>query len=276
MIHQRPLSFTDDSISVTHTYEQPKTSKPLPLFTFGLESASNLLKLRRIQSVPYQQLFQSNPLPMQATWPIMCEAIHKMAQWYSSLPDQVNHALRHHARCEILYSNILMLTPPNWVESLPAYGKFLVLQYALEYSDSICSATSDITKGLDIYTSHDLLRASFVAQRFATLLEIDYQLLFSTSVPSLPPATQGSVAPPDITLSWPSLNLPSLPNSNFSGQLTRINRSLERFGVAIEYFNSNFGYTDPLYDHQTSSSNLKQTLEKWTRNSAQNSSILLS
>ena len=274
MVHQRPLSFTDDSTNVTHIDELPKTNKPQAVFTSGLEPATNLVKLRRIQSASYQRLFQSESLPMRATWPIMCKAIHEMAHWYSSVLNQVSQVLRNHARCEILYSNILMLTPPNWVDSLPAYGKFLVLQYALEYSSSIYSAISDMSRGFGFYTSHDLLRASFVAQRFVSLLRIDYKLFFSTSGPPPPPATLGSVAPPTLTISWPSLKSPTFAKANVSGQLTRIYDSLERFETFIAHLSSKYGYTDPLHDHRVNSSSLKQTLENWTRSSEQGSSIL--
>ena len=267
MINQRPLSFTDDSTEVTHMDERPRTSKPQRMFTFGLEPATSLVKLRRIQSTSYQKLFQSKPFTVQTTWPIMCEAIHEMGQWYSSSLTNVSQALRIHSRCEILYSNVLMLTPPNWLDNLPTYGKALVLQYALEYSDSIHSAINDVSEGFGFYTSHDLLRASFVAQRFVTLLMRDYELFLSAFVPSLSPAAPGSVASPDVAVSGPSLSLPPLSKNSNSGQLARIYESLERFETAIDYFCLKYGYTDSLHEYQMSSRSLKQNLEEWTRSS---------
>ena len=263
MVNQRAFSFTDDSTNVARTNELPIPRKSQSPFSLGLEPAINLVKLRRIQSSSYQKIFQSERLPINNTWPIMCEAIHDMDQWYSSLQAQVNQALRHHAHCEVLYSNILMLTPPNWMDELPKQGRFLVFQYAQEYADNIYSSINRVSERFGFYTSHDLLRASFVAQRFVTLLQMDYRLLISGSVQSLPPAASEMVRPLGVTTSRAFLDLPSRSDNDISGLLLRVHDCLGHFEMAIRYFGLKYGYTDPLHEYQMNSSSLKQTLKSW-------------
>ena len=256
MVNQRTFSFTDDSTDINlYADTLPNSLESRSPFSLGSEPAANLVRLRRIQSSSYQKIFQSERLPAHALWPIICEAIRDMEQWYLSL--QVNQALRHHAHFEILFSNILMLTPPNWVDEMPEQGKFLLFRYAKAYADQIYSSIKNGAEIVGLYSSHDLLRASFVAQRVVNLLQSHYPLLISASVPSLSPAAPEVVATPSVETDWAVPNLHQPLSSNISEQLLHIYDCLRHLEVAIQYFGSKYGYTDPLNEFQMESNKLK-------------------
>ena len=267
MVNQRAFSFTDDSTDIaSRALTLPDPLQSRSPFSLGFEPATNLVRLRRIQSPAYQKIFQSERRPIHALWPIICEAIRDMEQWYLSL--QVNQALRHRAHCEILFSNILMLTPLNWIDELPEQGKFLVFRYAKEYADQIYSSIKDGSEFVGFYTSHDLLRASFVAQRFVNLLQSHYPLLISASVPSLSSAAPEVVAPPSVETGWTGPNLHE-SSGNISEQLLRIYDCLGHLEIAIRYFGSRYGYTDPLNEYKMDLNKLKQTLSNWAGNTGE-------
>ena len=260
MVNQRAFSFTDDSIDITtNVDEQQRLRRSQSPFSLNLQPAVELVKLRRIQSCSYQKIFQSERLPLNANWPIMCKAVHDMEQWFSSLQARVNQALLHHAHCEVLFSNILMLTPSNWIEELPSHAKFLIFQYAHEYADNILSSINTVSEVFGFYTSHDLLRASFVAQRFISLMQIDHRLLISSQLSTTPK----TAAYPGVTMAWTSPDTLSRSDKDSLERLIRVFDCLKHFETAIEYFGLKYGYTDPLSEYQTECSSLKHKLTSW-------------
>ena len=261
MVNQRAFSFTDDSINVnTHRDDLQGTPPSHALFTRSLAPAIQLVKLRQIQSCAYQKIFQGERLPIQTLYTTIHDAIQTMEKWYSSLQPQISQAMRHHAYCEVLFSNVLMLTPPTWVDELPEQGRILVFQYAQEYAERLNHSINDGQENVGFYTSHDLLRVSFVAQRFVILLEKDYTLLIPGLVPSQPSRAQDLGTPP---VAATGLNLPSQvidADSDSDKKLRRTYDCLEYYERAIGYFGSKYGYGGPLHEYRKSCNSLRQTL----------------
>lgn len=270
MVNQRAFSFTDDSINVnTYLVDLQGAPPSQALFTRSLEPAIQLVKLRQFQSCAYQKIFQGERLPIHALYNTIYDAIQDMEKWYSNLKPQISQAMRHHAYCEVLFSNVLMLTPPNWVDELPEQGRILVFQYAQEYAERLNHSINDGQGNVGFYTSHDLLRVSFVAQRFLVLLEKDYTLLIPGLVLSQPPRAQDLDIHPVAETGWSLPSHGSDADSDSDKKLRRTYDCLEYYERAIGYFGSKYGYEGPLHEYRKGCSSLRHTLGDSRRPSTQ-------
>ena len=260
MAYRRPFSFTDDSININDLDERLKPNNTPSLFSASLKPAEDLVQLRRIQSAAYQKLFQSISLSTQTAWPIMHAAVHEMGHWYSLTSSQEDQIFRNYYRFEVLYGIFLVMTPAYGYDLSP-YGRILQLQYAMEIADSIQSAIGLLHWRDGLYTSHDIQRISFVAQRFLELITSNHKIMFSSLRTMIPTTTVDSASSSESGRSWPLLSSPLFQNQDASGRLNRIYRSLDVFEMALKHFCSTYGYPEPLHEYQISVSALKSTLQ---------------
>lgn len=181
-----------------------------------------------------------------------------MHRFCSELPDQIKNPIKKLLRCEALYSSILILSPPDLDDDLTDYGKYLILEYAVEYADLMSSVGSDAEQ-FAFYTSYDMLRASFVVKRLLALLLSDFALFFGNSVSRPPP------------LAPTSSGAPVLPHRTTGEMLSRAYKCLKLCDKTLEYLELRFGYTDPLKEFRVQSSDVRHLLqanyEKWNRSS---------
>lgn len=252
MVHLRAFSFTDDSTNVLAPRERSTSSTSKSLFLYSLEPSAQLAALRRLQSTSYQQLFQASRLDMGLaqvqTWHLISDSLHNQHQWVRNLSAQTKTSLKNYFRCEVLYSSILVLSPPGWTETMPVYGRFLIFEYATEYAELMLSILKDL-ENFVFYTSHDLLRVSLIAERFVTVVNSNYNLLFSGVEPALPSGFSFSFAPP------------AIPNRGVSSLLKRAYACLKLLEETLEYLGIKYGYADPLDEFRNSSGGLKLTLQ---------------
>ena len=256
LVHIRAFSFTDDSASITHSRQRvgpPDTSR---VFAHDLNPATYLSHLRHIESDAYQKLFQSGRPALDEPWPTISSSVEDMHKFCSELPNQIKSPIRKLLRCEALYSSILILSPPDLDDDLTDYGKYLIFEYAVEYADLMSSIGSDAEQ-FAFYTSHDMLRASFIVKRFLALLLSDFTLFFGSSISGPPPQA------------LTSSGAPVLQHRTVGEMLSRAYKCLNLYDKILEYLELRFGYTDPLKEFRVQSSSVRQLLkssyDKWNR-----------
>lgn len=257
LVHIRAFSFTDDSASVTHPRQRVGSPDTGLVFLHDLNPAIHLSHLRQIESHAYQKLFQSRRPALEEPWPIISSSIEDMHIFCSKLPDQIKNPIKKLLRCEALYSSILILSPPDLDDDLTDYGKFLIFEYAVEYADLMPSVGSDAEQ-FAFYTSHDMLRASFIVKRLLALLLSDFALFFGSSVSRPPPQAPTSSG------------APVLQQRTIGEMLSRAYNCLNLCDKILEYLGLRFGYADPLKEFRVQSSDVRQLLkasyDKWNRN----------
>ena len=259
MVYSRGFSFTDGSGHVIAPKLREGSAATNPLFPYALDPAIQLGHLRRIQSEAYQKLFQSNRPALEDTWPIMATSIQNMHRWWVDLPDVIVHSMKQLLRCDVLFSSILILSPTGLEGTLSGYGKILIFEYAFEYAEIMSSISQDQGR-VSFYTSHDLLRTSYVADRFLDLLLKDSALLFSGLVPVVPPK---SPARSDV---------PGISGCGVGEMVNRSRRCLNLLERVFEWLGPRFGLPAHLNEFRGKSRSVRQSLEAGYTNSNTNAS----
>lgn len=256
LVHIRAFSFTDDSASVTRPRQRVGSPDTSRVFAHDLNPATCLRHLRQIESDAYQKLFQSSSPALEEPWPIISSSIEDMHKFCSELPNQIKSPIRKLLRCEALYSSVLILSPPDLDDDLTDYGKYLIFEYAVEYADLMSSIGND-SEQFAFYTSHDMLRASFIVKRFLALLLSDFNLFFGSN---------SSRPPPQALV---SSGAPVLQHRTIRERLSKAHNCLHLYDKTLEYLELRFGYTDPLKEFRVRSSTVRQLLkssyENWSR-----------
>lgn len=186
----------------------------------------------------------------------MSRALSDMHQWTKDLPDHIQKPHRKIFLSDVLYSSILILSPPNLVGKLCDYGKFLIFEYTAEYAESMVSISGD-QEHFTSLTYHDKLRASFVAQRLVCAILNDSTLLFGGIVPKAPP---DSIPP-----SGPS----TIPARTVGEMVHKAHRCLDQLERTLEFLEPRYGNAESLSECKAQSSDMRHTLkaihDSWSR-----------
>ena len=256
LVHTRAFSFTDDSASITPPRQRVGSLDTNRVFLHDLSPATHLSHLRQIESDAYQKLFQSSRPVSEEPWPIISNSIDGMHRLSDEFRDQIKDPIKQLLRCEVLYSSILILSPPDLDDDITDYGKFLIFEYAVEYADLMSSVGSD-TEQFAFYTSLDMMRASFIVKRLLFLLQNDFALFFGSSI-SRPPLHVPT-----------SSGTPVIQPRAVCEMLGRAHNCLNLCDKILEYLGLRFGYTDPLKEFRVQSNDVRQLIhasyDKWNR-----------
>jgi len=252
MVYLRGFSFTDDSAMVTAPDQRTESSATNQHLQHSVGPALQLSRLRRIQSSAYQQLFQAGRPALEDEWELMSTSIQEMHRWWSELTDQIKRPIKILFRGDLLFSSILIMSPTGPAGTLNEYGKFLIFEYTVEYAELMCTVNVDPDQCI-LYTSHDVLRASFVARRFLTLLMDDSTLLFGDIMPRDQLLSQGGSPP-----------LPAPLLTTFTrgvGEMVkRAHECLNLLERALEDLGSKTGNFSPLKEFRANSRRVRQSL----------------
>ena len=254
MVHRRGFSFTDDSTSVNASLLPNKRDGPSsgkPLFGHSFEAAVQLNHLRQIQSYAYQKIFQSDRLSFADSWPLMSSALHDMHSWSNTLPERSlgpkSRPFQSLFRSNVLHSSILILSA-DLPGTLCDYGKFLILEYAIEYADLMVSMSED-EEYSTTQTYHDVLAASFVADRLIRTLYTDSITLSQDMLPQAPPNS--------IPQYGPSI----IPARSVGERINRAQGCLTQMERVLGHFGQRYGYAEPLDEFKARSLGIHHTLQ---------------
>ena len=254
MAHRRAFSFTDDSSNVAFPFNQKPFSvsstsarEHEQVFLHALDPAIQLFQLRQLQSSAYQKLFQSGQQRIKEPWQIMSDCLHEMHLWIAQLPNVIRKPMKKLLRSEVLFGSILILSPPGLSSSLKSYRTALLFNYACEYADIMSSINGEQEK-FAFYTSHDILRASFVARRFLAILRDESGQFLNSTLPLAPPPGSGSVPQPS-HLKWTTDEI-----------LIKAISCLDRLDKTLEHLSIRYGYSERWKEFRDDSEVLKEML----------------
>ena len=236
MVHRRAFSFTDDSTNVAldiATKEQ--------VFRQALEPSRQLFRLRQLESSIYQQLFWSDRLDTEDLWPVISQGLIEISEWAGNLPESLSASQRALFQSETLYFKNLILSAPKAGRSAEPYCNAMAFEYTVQYAEKTSSITRH-SHQLAFYTSHDLLRASYIAIHFLEILENAITTLLSRRI--------------DQHLTEGASNEMPLPLPPYRGPEDVIETALGTIGLLDEILEDlcvQFGYSDPWQEFHTRS-----------------------
>ena len=240
-MHRRTFSFTDASASVKL---EPLSSESA--FSLASSPAKQLLLLRQLQSTAYQKLYLSNRLAPENPWHVISTSFDKMRVWAQNLPATMSKSLKFLLLSELQYGHILLFCAPGVWRDNRSYASAMVGEYATQYSNQMSSLLK-MTEQPALYTSHDVLRASYVGDRLLDILTIDGSLASNGTSP----------APPLL----PS-NFPPLPNS-YRSRSELINQArgcIASLDSILEHLCLQYQYPEPLSEYRERSTMVLRNL----------------
>lgn len=201
--HVRAFSFSDDSANIDGPMAPPVSFLSFDSLTSltdrtpsaVVDPASELLKLRRMQSRWYQAVFQSSRDAILEPWQNRCDALGEMRGFIDTLPSNTPASLRNFFVSDVAFTSMIFLRPPGIHQTICSYGKALLFDNAVSFSLGALNMCQ-YSQGYNFCTSHDLLRTLFVAQTFLELLNESPTMAFNVTEPHRPIIPTGARLPP--------------------------------------------------------------------------------
>ena len=201
--HFRAFSFSDDSVNVVPPAD---SSNHLSTFNAPLvfggkfhggitDLASQLLRLRQMQSAWYQTIFQSNREALLEPWQNRTASLYEMRRWIENIPVTTPIEAKNLFLSETLSSSILLLRPPSTTTTLCSYGKALLFDYAVEFS-KVTLRLCTISQTYNCCSNIDILRTLFSGQAFLDVLQESPTFAFEVTAPQPPLLSANMIAPP--------------------------------------------------------------------------------
>ncbi|KAI9699027.1 MAG: hypothetical protein M1836_003216 [Candelina mexicana] len=186
MLHGRAFSFSDDSTNVALPACSKTTSSPgLPwneqLWLQPLTPAHHLFRIRKIQSVWYQDLFQSDRVAWANPCPYMFSLAQQLKNWQEDIPHSTPATIKDLFELEVLYSHIHASAPNGKVHTVSEQGRYLQFLSCIQYAEKIDAVTRDSSPAF--YTFYDALRVDFVGAQFLEALWMNQNQILSGNVP---------------------------------------------------------------------------------------------
>lgn len=196
---ERSFSFSDDSINVA----LPSAPAPLStgwtdqshIFLHNSEPAWHLVKIRQILSTAYQRKYfnasDSVPHSLASNWTLFA----KTREWFDHAPKAVPRYFPMLYKLELLYTNVMTLSPTSQYVALCDYDKVVLFDRCVQYIAELHRILQN-DSWLPYMTFLDIQRAYQVGQRFMDLVARDFDLVLSPSVPELPPLPYETLVAP--------------------------------------------------------------------------------
>ena len=170
-----------------------------------------------------------------------------MRSWAQHLPDRMNRPLKMLLLSESSYGCILVLCAPSVAPDSSDYVSAMTFEYALQYTESMSSLLQMKDHSV-LYTSHDVLRASYVGEKLLDALGVlESHALDGTSLP--PPHLPSDVSP-----------LPLFPRRNRAELIAEALKCLEGLDEVLKHLCAQYGYPEPLYQYRQRSLGLSKIL----------------
>lgn len=192
-MHQRALSFTDDSTDV----ETPRSIGSCGLQTVmgDVQAATELVRLFQAASGPYMALYQSGPEGPRDPWSTILSALRALDQWeYDLRGTALGEAVKGLLHAEMLYTKIVLLSSNRLELPIEGYRDFLIFDIATRYSQMMSLIVANGVNA-SFCTSYDLLRAIFVAQKLVDVLPQCDNAFSRDTMPPLPPSSDSTLVP---------------------------------------------------------------------------------
>lgn len=164
MVLQRPFSFSDDSVDVQFPkVHDPSSPKSIPLRgnLTPLAAAVHLFKLRRHQSVWYQNLYHTGNDPSPDPKPDYYARRETLEKWLEAMPETITKANRDWLTLEWHYLYVYASAPCPKMPQPCEEALTAIFNHCVQYAMKFRRILSD-QNNRTVYTFHDALRTYYV------------------------------------------------------------------------------------------------------------------
>ncbi|KAJ1715613.1 fungal-specific transcription factor domain-containing protein [Aspergillus flavus] len=190
---ERTFSFSDDSINVAlPSASGSAMAGKSHIFLHSSKPAWKIVEIREILSSAYQtRYFNTDGLSLESAW-VLCS---RARDWFDNTPKNVPNYFPVLYRSELLYTTIMILSPSQDYSKLCDYGKVLLFDRCIQYAAELHHILGT-RNWLPLMTSLDIRRIYQVSRRLVDILQQNYELALSPSVPVLPSVFHDITKPP--------------------------------------------------------------------------------
>lgn len=260
LVQTRAFSFSDDSTNVTVPYLSAQTAArqqgQLSTTTSNimlktLDTAPELVKLRRLQSSWYTELFQSGREPWPDPYPSLWRICLTMKEWWDQLPATMNQHIRSFFELNLLYSYVYILAPSPRVPIIAPFAQSLIFEYAIQYSEKMTTHVENRVHAAPI-SFYDAMRAYMTGRQFIEVLWHNQDRLLSGLIPELPHVPVDSAPPPAV---------PNTPK-DVQANIARSIACIKNFTDCLGLFGMRWGYMSWRDRFQKDSEDLLNSLKR--------------
>lgn len=159
------------------------------------DCAIHLIKIRRILSEAYQQMYFNgrDPVPhaLARTWKFCADA----RDWYANAPETTKSSFGLLYRLELLYCTIVFLSPSFGDPNICDFSRVLLLDRCVDYISQLHQALEQ-PSSLPFFNVVDIHRARQIGDRLVKILDESFDLLMSNELPEPPAVPPGTPDPP--------------------------------------------------------------------------------
>jgi len=216
------------------------------------DAALDLIKLRKIQSAWYTQLFQSGRIPWPEPYTYIWKVYHEMSDWFNNLSSGTGQNVRDFFELDLLFSYVYMLSPSPRCPEPSEHAQRLIFEHCISYSAKMLHLTTGSTgTNGPALTFYDALRVYITGRTFVDVLTKNFDRLLRPGIPTpssfssqsvdadIDPLAPSSLPqPPPIPVPSPAFD-PSAPDANTP--VVRAIGALNDFISALSYFGGRFG-----------------------------------
>lgn len=180
----------------------------------------------------FQRLHISVNAASEDRWRITHMTLEHLRSWATNLPDVTSQPMRWLFLSELNYGYIQVYSATHFAQTCPDYAKTCILEHTDHYTRYM-SALLQTAEHSALYTSHDLLRASYVGQRLLDI--IDMKDVTALGGPHGVPSGLGSETLP-----------PTLPPSRSVDEVLNLALScFDSLSRVLEHLCVQYGYPEP-------------------------------
>lgn len=227
IVQTRAFSFSDDSAHVSMppmtVSQAPRGASKSQKWLKGFDHAIYLIRLRRLQSTWYHDLFQSGREPWTDPYPCVWRICQDLANWFTDLSINTSNSFRSFFELELLYSYIYLLAPSPRVPITAPYAQNLIFEHCISYANLITSVISNKSHVAPV-TFYDAMRVYMTGRQFIDVLTTNQERLLSGGVPEPPRVPVDSVPAPPLPLVLAD------PKANTTRSITCIKQLTECLG----------------------------------------------
>jgi hypothetical protein len=206
LVQTRAFSFSDDSAKVKEPSNKSASSAPATPQAHDSpgvwlqqtrEPATDLVNLRKLQSVWYTDLFQSGRASWDEPYPYLWDTCDAMRRWFEGLSTSMTENVRAFFELEYLYSSIYVLSPSPRVPVPSLYARQLTFEYCIRYAELMLRSISSSTYTAPL-TFYDAMRVYMTGRQFVDVLQTNLDGVLSGAPPPLPDVKPTTAPPPPL------------------------------------------------------------------------------
>lgn len=246
IVQTRAFSFGDDSAKVKVPFSKHSSATPGSpaarsvsqpgLWMQSHEHALDLIKLRRLQSAWYTQIFQSGRTRWADSYTPLWEKCEAMRKWFDDISPSTTQNMRRWFELDLLFSYVYILSPSARVPAIHAFAQKLIFEYCIRYANLMLDMNTDQTYSAPL-TFYDAMRVYMTGRQYLDVLQQNADMLLSGQVPPHPEVKVTASAPPPM----PNVVLPPGTTAEYFNTTRSIN-CIKQMTECLALFGIRFGF----------------------------------